>query len=226
MTTNNLTPPPTGSLLTTGQIVSVERRSNMTDDEALRFARAIEFALLSKLRAPVAEEAQPVATLHVYKEKGKWAAHVTDLKDTLLDLGSNPAYAAPPASTTRLAPSDAELYACFSADLGPGGKWVLDGARLVLDRYRLAAPQASATIKQSLNVAPQASETVRILFPTHLRKMWSGGEVQAWLDAHQNVTAPKPSAKGSFGRYRHWQQQQSDLKEETVRRSQEKSNER
>lgn len=42
-------------VLTTGQILSMERRSNMTDDEALRFARAIESALLSKLRAPVAE---------------------------------------------------------------------------------------------------------------------------------------------------------------------------
>lgn len=76
------------------------------------------------------------------------------------------------------------------------------------------------------DAAPQASEAVRILFPTHLRKMWSGGEVQAWLDTHQNVTAPKPSAKGSFGRYRQGQEQPSDLKKETVRRSQENSNER
>ncbi|WP_334158559.1 hypothetical protein [Achromobacter insolitus] len=53
--------------------------------------------------------------------------------------------------------------------------------------------------------APQASEAVRIVFPTHLRKMWSGGDVQAWLDEHQGVTAPKPSAKGSLERYRKWQ---------------------
>ncbi|WP_367352561.1 hypothetical protein [Achromobacter animicus] len=45
---------------------------------------------------------------------------------------------------------------------------------------------------------------VRIPFPTHLRKMWSGGEVQAWLDEHQGVTAPKPSAKGSLERYGKW----------------------
>jgi hypothetical protein len=26
----------------------------------------------------------------------------------------------------------------------------------------------------------------RVLFPTMLRKMWSGGEVQAWLDENVN----------------------------------------
>lgn len=58
-------------------------------------------------------------------------------------------------------------------------------------------------------VAPPADEAVRILFPSHLRKMWSGGEVQAWLDEHQGVTAPKPSAKGSLERYRKWQAEQA-----------------
>ena len=32
--------------------------------------------------------------------------------------------------------------------------------------------------------APQQRE--RVLFPTMLRKMWSGGEVQAWLDENVN----------------------------------------
>ncbi|WP_286938946.1 hypothetical protein [Achromobacter sp. UBA4530] len=54
MTTNTPAPAPKDAVLTTGQILSLERRSNMTDDEALRFGRAIESALLSKLRAPVA----------------------------------------------------------------------------------------------------------------------------------------------------------------------------
>ena len=60
-----------------------------------------------------------------------------------------------------------------------------------------------------LHAAPQASEAVRILFPTHLRKMWSGGEVQSWLDEHQGVTAQTPSAKGSLERYRAWQAEQA-----------------
>lgn len=46
MTENNAAQPG----LTTEQILSLERRGNMTDDEALRFGRAIESALLSKLR--------------------------------------------------------------------------------------------------------------------------------------------------------------------------------
>ncbi|MNY09335.1 hypothetical protein D3C86_1422460 [compost metagenome] len=57
--------------------------------------------------------------------------------------------------------------------------------------------------------APQASEAVRILFPAHLRKMWSGGEVQGWLDEHQGITPPKASARGSMERYRKWQADQA-----------------
>lgn len=72
----------------------------------------------------------------------------------------------------------------------------------------------------------QACEAVRILFPMHLRKMWSGGEVQAWLDERQGISAPQAEAKGSLGRYRKWLERKSNLKEETVQRSQEKSNER
>jgi len=60
-----------------------------------------------------------------------------------------------------------------------------------------------------LYAAPQASEAVRILFPSHLRKMWSGGEVQAWLDQHPGITPPKASAKVSWKRYRKWQAEQA-----------------
>ncbi|CAB3931554.1 hypothetical protein [Achromobacter insolitus] len=90
-------------------------------------------------------------------------------------------------------PTDAEIIDLAVEPLGidcdriPHGVVVF--ARNLLSRY----------------AAPQASEAVRIVFPTHLRKMWSGGDVQAWLDEHQGVTAPKPSAKGSLERYRKWQ---------------------
>lgn len=47
MTENNAAQPG----LTSEQILSLERRGSMTDDEALRYGRAIESALLSKLRA-------------------------------------------------------------------------------------------------------------------------------------------------------------------------------
>jgi len=61
-----------------------------------------------------------------------------------------------------------------------------------------------------LGAAPQASEAVRILFPAHLRKMWSGGEVQAWLDEHQGIMPPKATAKGSLERYRKWQAERDE----------------
>lgn len=62
--------------------------------------------------------------------------------------------------------------------------------------FRHAAPQASA--------AP-----ARILFPSHLRKMGSGGEVQAWLDQHQGITTPPATAKGSLARYQQWKAEQA-----------------
>lgn len=85
--------------------------------------------------------------------------------------------------------------------------------------YRITPPTGSDWVAHidtpagdliaALYAAPQASEAVRILFPTHLRKMWSGGEVQVWLDEHQGITPPKASAKGSLERYRKWQAEQA-----------------
>jgi hypothetical protein len=73
------------------------------------------------------------------------------------------------------------------------------------DTFRLAIQPLLADAAANDGAAPQASEAVRIPFPVHLRKMWSGGEVQVWLDAHRGITPPKPSAKGSLERYRKWQ---------------------
>lgn len=95
-------------------------------------------------------------------------------------------------------PTDAEIIDLAVEPLGidcdrmPHGVVVF--ARNLLSRY----------------AAPQASEAVRIQFPAHLRKMWSGGEVQAWLDEHQGVTPPKVSAKGSLERYRKWQAEREE----------------
>lgn len=68
-------------------------------------------------------------------------------------------------------------------------------------------------ISKSYRGVLASDEPERILFPTYLRKMWSGGEVQAWLDELQGVTAPKPSAKGSLERYRKWQADQANDQE-------------
>ncbi|MEN5158928.1 hypothetical protein [Achromobacter spanius] len=90
--------------------------------------------------------------------------------------------------------------------------------------YRITPPTGSDWVAHSdtpagdlvaaLLAAPQASEAARIVFPAHLRKMWSGGEVQAWLDEHQGITPPKASAKGSLERYRAWQAEQADAKKD------------
>lgn len=41
----------------------------------------------------------------------------------------------------------------------------------------------------------QLTEPVKLLFPTMLRKMWSGGEVQAWLDKQPPLYAEPPAGK-------------------------------
>jgi hypothetical protein len=71
-------------------------------------------------------------------------------------------------------------------------------------------------VRWLVDAAPQASEAVRILFPAHLRKMWSGGEVQAWLDNHQGITPPTASAKGSLERYRNWRAEQAEADKDGV----------
>ena len=39
---------------------------------------------------------------------------------------------------------------------------------------------------EPIYTTPPAAQQQRVLFPTMLRKMWSGGEVQAWLDENVN----------------------------------------
>lgn len=60
-----------------------------------------------------------------------------------------------------------------------------------------------------LYTATQPAEPTRIEFPAHLRKMWSGGEVQAWLDEHTGHVPQKPTAKGSYQRYQEWKARQA-----------------
>ena len=71
-------------------------------------------------------------------------------------------------------------------------------------------------VRWLVDAAPQASEAARILFPAHLRRMWSGGEVQAWLDNHQGITPPTASAKGSLERYRNWRAEQAEADKDGV----------
>lgn len=48
--------------LTAGQILALERRSNMTDDEALRYGRSVERAILARL--PAASEPETMEEIH------------------------------------------------------------------------------------------------------------------------------------------------------------------
>jgi hypothetical protein len=83
--------------------------------------------------------------------------------------------------------------------------------RAAIEFYTLNPTAAVRDLDKRLSgePAPQASEAVRIVFPAHLRRMWSGGEVQAWLDEHQGITPPKASASGRMKRYRKWQADQT-----------------
>jgi hypothetical protein len=92
-------------------------------------------------------------------------------------------------------------------------RWPQTGWR---DASRESAPSLNEVKQQDADLAlelayaaPQASEAVPIVFPAHLRRMWSGGEVQAWLDEHQGITPPKASASGRMKRCRKCQADQT-----------------
>ncbi|CAB3654467.1 hypothetical protein LMG26685_02926 [Achromobacter mucicolens] len=146
-------------------------------------------ALLSKLRAPVADERANVDTLARVLQTA-WAKAEPDHSVTL-----NP---------TSYWSTFVDMARAALASAPVAGEAQLP--------WHVPVQYWSCEEKAKLDAAPQASEAVRILFPTHLRKMWSGGEVQAWLDEHQGVTAPKPSAKGSLERYREWQAERDAIK--------------
>jgi hypothetical protein len=92
-------------------------------------------------------------------------------------------------------------------------KMIQAGARAAREYFERTGGNDPAVIYRAMRAAvpaaPEASaEPARILFPSHLRKMRSGGEVQAWLDQHQGVTPPPATAKGSLARYRQWKAEQ------------------
>jgi hypothetical protein len=185
--------------------------------------------------APVAGEAQPVAwrALWTLPTPG-----VTVWHDTRMTAPPNEAemrakgyslqlaFSAPQASADPLA-----RYCPGCGSVGPVGDEYRDccpdgnQARMIparlaekcRDTFRLAIQTLLADAAANDRAASQASEAVRILFPTHLRKMWSGGEVQAWLDNHQGITPPTASAKGSLERYRNWRAEQAEADKDGVR---------
>jgi hypothetical protein len=45
---------------------------------------------------------------------------------------------------------------------------------------------ALALVESEIEAVAQPPQRTKVVFPTMLRKMWSGSEVQAWLDEHVN----------------------------------------
>ena len=183
----------------------------------------IESTQLSKLRAegvqagePVADAQEAFATWWNSQDEGciqfDLEQYPQDLKATLNNLW-NTAWRAALASAPvagEAQPHDETLRL-----VGVIADKIEDGTLFNAGIYsrRDLADKVRAVLQFSRQgmqpAAPQASEAVRILFPAHLRKMWSGGEVQAWLDNHQGITPPPATAKGSLERYRKWQAEQT-----------------
>jgi hypothetical protein len=174
--------------------------------------------------APVADaERQPTALADEVVSKA-WI-NVSDSYGIAYD-GPSYADAAPQASAEPLA-----RYCPGCGSVGPvedkyrdccpdGNQARMIPARLAeqcRDTFRLAIQPLLPDAAANDSAAPQASESVRILFPAHLRKIWSGGEVQAWLDNHQGITPPKPSAKGSLERYMDWKAEQAEVNKDPTK---------
>lgn len=173
---------------------------------------------LSKLRAegvqagePVTDAQEAFATWWNSQDEGSiqfdLEQYPQDLKATLNNLW-NTAWRAGLAS----APVAREAVAI---PLRP----LTEDERAAIEFYILNPTAAVRDLDKRLSghAAPRASEAVRILFPAHLRKMWPGGEVQAWLDNYQGITPPIASAKGSLERYRNWRAEQAEADKDGVR---------
>lgn len=192
--------------------------------EPLADYREVEWGPL--VVAPVAGEAQPVAwaiTVPKVVSPVYWSRSEEHANEKLPDYPDGTVRrvfldAAPQAGAEPLA-----RYCPGCGSVGPVGDEYRDccpdgnQARMIpaclaekcRDTFRLAIQSLLADAAANDSAAPLASEAVRILFPVHLRKMWSGGEVQAWLDNHQGITPPTATAKGSLERYRKWQAEQT-----------------
>lgn len=68
-------------------------------------------------------------------------------------------------------------------------------------------PDVEATYNALLGSAPPAPSLV---FPTHLRKMWSGTEVQEWLNRQLGSSLEQTKSKDSWKRYQAWKSQQKE----------------
>lgn len=60
-----------------------------------------------------------------------------------------------------------------------------------LRHAQLENMDAAVYLERAISMAEQVAPH-RLIFPTMLRKMWSGGEVQAWLDNQPLCNQPKP----------------------------------
>jgi len=75
----------------------------------------------------------------------------------------------------------------------------------VMFEYRDRKP---CVAKPRASEAKQSPSPANLRFPTHLRKMWSGGEVQAWLDEQLGRADTEKAPEGGLQRYRAWQSSQ------------------
>ena len=115
---------------------------------------------------------EPVA--HLWECLGRWSAYLVE--------NGKQADCAPPswlvdainkATTPPLPAQEPVEYQMLIL----GGRWTHCAKHI----YDAAADKS---IVRALYATPPKRE--RVLFPTMLRKMWSGGEVQAWLDENVN----------------------------------------
>ncbi|WP_116791372.1 hypothetical protein [Achromobacter dolens] len=160
---------------------------------------------LSKLRAPVADER--AANIHSLISRFRNATR-DDAKN-----GGRAYFEAARAIEDELRQAVDALASAPVAGEAVTDEMIQAGAKAAREYFDQTGGNDPAVIYRAMRAAAPAApegsaEPARILFPSHLRKMWSGGEVQAWLDQHRGVTPPAEAAKGSLARYRQWKAEQ------------------
>ncbi|AVG38504.1 hypothetical protein [Achromobacter insolitus] len=158
-------------VVTAGQILALERRSNMTDDEALRFGRSVETALLSKLRAPVADElpewkqisaklgrGETLSPLELFIHENEPAGDDADAWRDQLDA----ALASAPVARPKRAPADdwrvTAIAECLEAEWDEMTPDLAEANARIIVGYLIDYEKESALIEAKRASAPVAGE--------------------------------------------------------------------
>jgi hypothetical protein len=130
-----------------------------------------------------------VSTLHFQSSDGTWVMRITADRrievneDVEVTKAARAVLDALQHLLTPAVPVQVRDYSCKVCGNKPGADGVLEHGS---GCYTQSEDGGGSEFIPDAVTTPPAAQRQRVVFPTMLRKMWSGREVQAWLDEHVN----------------------------------------